>query len=241
LGTPDVPLATLSGKLEEQLPQWSWDETLERLLAESPQLAEARAGVERAQWVLKRQCAQRLPNVEVSTDVLHDNVSRDPTVSLAVGVPLPIFDRNQGNIRKAQAELAVAQEEVRRVELALRQQLAAVFAQYRSAQQQVEQYSANILPNAKESLQLVRSSYQNGETNYQSVLLAQRTFFQASLAYLDSLSQLRASAVSLEGLLLTGALQAGAPVAAPQSWAAGSRGGRFDDNVGMTPLMGAER
>ena len=64
------------------------------------------------------------------------------------------------------------------------------------------------LPNAKASLELVRNSYEHGEANYQTLLLTQRTYFQTSLAYLESLRELRASAVGLEGLLLTGALQA---------------------------------
>ena len=44
-----------------------------------------------------------------------------------IGVPLMIHNRNQGNIMKAQAELAAAQHEVKRVELLLQEQLASSF------------------------------------------------------------------------------------------------------------------
>ena len=85
---------------------------VEPALAESPQLAGAQAGVARAQAALSRECAGRNPNVELQAGVQYDNATRDTIAGVQVGVPLPIYNRNQGNIRKAQAELAAAQQEV---------------------------------------------------------------------------------------------------------------------------------
>jgi cobalt-zinc-cadmium efflux system outer membrane protein len=125
-----------------------------------------------------------------------------------VGVPIPFFNRNQGNIRKAQAELAAAQQEVKRVRLALEQRLSMVFEQYSNARQQVEKYNRDIMPNAEESLKLVSAGYKQGEFNYLALLIAQRTYFQTNLAYLDALGDLRKSAAALEGNLLSDSLQA---------------------------------
>ena len=114
---------------------------LGRVMAESPVLAEARSGVARAEAVLSRQCAERMPNVDLQAGVLYDNATRDTIAEVQAGVPLPLFNRNQGNIRKAEAELAVARADVRRAELELQQRLAAAFEQYQNARCQVEKYA----------------------------------------------------------------------------------------------------
>ena len=193
VGNPTMQPVPLAGNLQDGMVQLGWEDALNRLLAESPQLAGARAGVARAQAVLSRQCAERYPNVELQAGAQYDNATRDTIAGVQVGVPLPIFNRNQGNISKAQAELTVAQREVARVQLALQQRLALVFEQYATALRQVEKYQADILPNAQESLKLVSSGYRQGEFSYLVLLTAQRTYFQTNLAYLDALRDLRAS------------------------------------------------
>jgi cobalt-zinc-cadmium efflux system outer membrane protein len=90
----------------------------------------------------------------------------------------------------------------------LRNRLASTYEQYANARQQVEAYRDHILPNANKSLELTGSGYQQGEFDYLTLLTAQRTYFQANLDYLRSLSQLRARSVELEGLLLSNSLAA---------------------------------
>jgi outer membrane protein, heavy metal efflux system len=140
--------------------------------------------------------------------VQYDNATRDAIAGVQVGIPLPIFNRNQGNICKAQAELTAAERDVERVQLALQQRLALVFEQYATALRQVEKYHDDILPNAQESLKLVSTGYRQGEFSYLVLLTAQRTYFQTNLAYLDALRDLRTACVAIEGYLLGDNLQA---------------------------------
>ena len=207
VGNPTMQPAPLAGNLQDGMVQLGWEDTLNRLLAESPQLASARAGVARAQAVLSRECAGRYPNVALQAGVQYDNATGDAIAGVQVGVPFPIFNRNQGNISKAQSELTAAQRDVERVQLALQQRLALVFEQYASALRQVEKYQADILPNAQESLKLVSSGYRQGEFSYLVMLTAQRTFFQTNLTYLDALRDLRSAGVAIEGNLLGDNLQ----------------------------------
>lgn len=216
VGAPEMQPTPLIGNLEDGIPQFTWEETFERLLATSPQLAAAQAGVARAQAALSRECAERIPNVELQVGVQQDNVTGDTIAGVQLAVPIPIYDRNQGNIRRAQAELSLAQHEVDRVRLALQQRLAAVFEQYLTARQQIDTYTREILPNAQESLKLVSAGYRQGELSYLELLTAQRTYLQANLAYLEALRQLRAAAATIEGNMLTDSLQGAEPaVAAP--------------------------
>lgn len=207
LGTSDMGYPTLAGDLDSGWPDLNWEATVQRLLSDSPQLAQARSGVARARCFLSRQCAERVPNLEFRVGLAHDNASGKDITNAELGLPLPLLNRNQGNIARAHAELAAAEAEVRRVELALQERLAVRFQQYATARQQVERYRSDILPNARESLELVRQGYRLGEFNYQALLLAQRTYFQTNLAHLESQRQLRISAIAIEGLLLTGGLE----------------------------------
>ena len=208
LGQPETEPQTLAGQLDEDLPKFTWKDTLRELLARSPELAQARSGVERARCELALQQAERRPNFFVEGAAKYDTGSDFTVADVAVVVPLPLFNRNQGNIMEAQAGLIGAQRDVRRVELDLQARLAEAFEQYASARYRAQAYTDTILPDARQSLDLVAKGYQEGEFGYLELLTAQRTYFDANLSYLDSLDQLWAQTVDLEGLLLRGGLEA---------------------------------
>ncbi|MHB0958820.1 MAG: TolC family protein [Pirellulaceae bacterium] len=201
----------LVGDVQDGLSPLTWEDTFHRLLSQSPELAQAEAGVARAQAALRRECAGRYPNVDLQAAVQYDDSTNDTFGSVQVGVPILIYNRNQGNIRRAQAELMAAQNDVQRIQLALQQRLGRAFEQYANAIYQVEKYKQNILPAAEASLTLTNEGYRQGEFSFLSLLTAQRTFFQTNLAYLESLRDLRASATAIEGNLLGDSLQVGGP------------------------------
>lgn len=199
--------ARLCGEIQDGLVRWTWEDALQHVLCDSPTLAESQAGVARAQAVLARECAGRIPNVDLQATMQYDNATRDAIAGVQAGVALPWFNRNQGNIRRAEADLSAAQADVRRVTLDLQQRLAAAFEQYQNARYQVEKYAAEIMPNAQASLDLVATGYRHGEFNYTAMLTAQRTFFQVNLAYLEAIRDLRSASVAIGGNLLSDSLQ----------------------------------
>jgi len=206
-GVPDMPPIRLSGALDGALSEFTWDVTIARVLSESPEIAEARSGVSRAEAVVTREYGARIPNITAEVGVFHDNEADDSIAEIQTGFPLPLFNRNQGNIRKAQADLVSARHEVRRKELETQQRLAAVFEQYQNARCQVDHYSKEILPDARASLELALAGYRQGELNYLLLLTAQRTYYHAHLAYVDALGDLRNTVVAMEGNLLADSLQ----------------------------------
>jgi cobalt-zinc-cadmium efflux system outer membrane protein len=111
--------------------------------------------------------------------------------SVQVGVRLPLFDKNQGNIQAAHAQLAHAQAEVARVELSLRQRLASAYASYRTALALVQSYHKDNLPEAKEAYELYLDSFRRRRAAYPQVLIAQRNYFQINVDYVQALEQLR--------------------------------------------------
>ena len=72
-----------------------------------------------------------------------------------VGVQLPIFNRNQGNIAAAKGEIESAKQELARVKLQLQRDLASMFRAYDSARVTVQQYKVDMLPRGGTGLQAI--------------------------------------------------------------------------------------
>jgi cobalt-zinc-cadmium efflux system outer membrane protein len=208
VGIPDMQPATLRDDLAQPTPNMTWQESLARLLGTSPELARAQANVQAAQCALARQIAGRIPDFDLAGSVRYNFASEDTIATVGATVPLQLYDRNQGNIMRAQAELRAAQQEVHRVEMSLQQRLANAFKDYANARQQVQRYDEEILPDAKESLGLIQQGYRQAEFGYLELLTAQRTYFRVNLDYVTALRDLWVSSTRIEGMLLTGALQA---------------------------------
>lgn len=208
VGVPGLGEAPLSGDLVADMPTFSWEESIDRILYESPELAATRAGVDRAAAALRRARVEPVPNVTVQAGPQYDNNARGPVANANVIMAVPIFNYNQGNVRRAEAELRSARAEVARKELELTTRLATALERYSNARNQVTQYREEILPNAKEALDLVAVGYRQGEISYLSLLTTQRTYFQTNLAYLEALRELWEGSVAIDGLMLTDSLQA---------------------------------
>jgi len=207
VAVPNLRLAPVVGDLDRGVASFTWDDSLAAVLTKSPELAAAHAKVERAQFTVNRERRERIPNVDALLSVRHQNITSDDVANVQIGIPIPLLDRNQGNIYRAEAELAAARAEVRQIELDLQDRLAVSYRRYANAQQQADKYSKRILPRANESLTLVQNGYEKGQVAYLTLLTTQRTYFRVHLDYLAAIRELRQSAVQLDGQLLSGSLQ----------------------------------
>jgi cobalt-zinc-cadmium efflux system outer membrane protein len=203
----DLDVNTLVGSIEVLPLSMTWQEIHGVVMAESPELAAAHAGV--AEWKLAVERAEKeiKPDLDVMLSLRHNNITSDDIANVQVGFPIPFLNRNQGNIQAARANRTAAEQRVRQVELRLTDQMATTYRQYASARQQVERYQQQLIPRADRSISLVQQGYQNGQVDYLTLLSTQRTFFQIRLEYLKSLSQLHRNAILLKGLMLSGSLQ----------------------------------
>ena len=206
VGVPDLTPAPLLGNLERDLETRDWDTLFANLLANSPELQAAQMRVQRGRSQIRRQAVQPIPNLFTQVGVAHDTATGSTITGVQVGIPLPLFNRNQGNRDFAYAEYRRAVSDVERLQLALRHRLATAFRDYGQARQQVERYKMDILPTARENLDLTEEGYKQGEFDFIRVLTARRTFFETNLNYVDSLVALQQSNVALSGLLLSGGL-----------------------------------
>ncbi len=138
VGQPTMEEKPLSGKLDADIPHNEWEASYALILEQNPELAAARARVERARIGTHRARRQNIPDVDVMTTVSHDNQTGDDVASVLVGIPIPVFNRNQGNILTADAELVSVHSDVERIELVLRDRLAVAYRRYDNARQQSE-------------------------------------------------------------------------------------------------------
>lgn len=207
VGHPGLAPTTLAGNLEQPLGQYEWGCTLQHILQASPEIHVARTEVERNRSGLAREQVEPIPNVNVRGGVQYNFESKDTEALVEVGLRVPLWDRNQGNIQAAEAELARSQAEVRRVELSIERRLAEVFQRYRTALTVVEEYRGSVLPQEREAYSLYLDSYKRRRAAWPQVLVAQRTFFQTSTEYIDALAELRRVEVALGGYLLVDGLE----------------------------------
>ncbi|MFM7070264.1 MAG: TolC family protein [Planctomycetota bacterium] len=202
MGREDLGSRPVEGDVSDDGRDYEWEPMRQRLLGSSPELAVALANAQRAQAMLARARVEPIPNLTIQGIIQRDAAISSTDGAIQATMPIPVFNRNQGNIRAAEGEWIAAEQAVRRLELDLQSRLAPVYERYRNAKQQVERYREEILPNAKETLDLVQASYEAGESNYLALLTAQRTYFQTNLAYLDGLRELWSAIWEMEGLLV---------------------------------------
>ncbi|MEX0937951.1 MAG: TolC family protein [Pirellulales bacterium] len=207
VGVPEIEPVRLLGDVDQGIPQLTWETSLARLMAQSPQLTAALAQVEEARWLVRRAQAEPVPDVSVQVAVMKNTATGDTVSSVTAGIPLPLFNWNQGGITEAQADLRGAQSDVDRTALRLQSELADAFLAYDVARQEVARYQEEILPNSNANLELAQEGYRRGLQGFLTLLVAWRNYAENHLAFLDALERLRRSAVVIEGLLLSGSLE----------------------------------
>jgi cobalt-zinc-cadmium efflux system outer membrane protein len=218
-GQPGLPLARLEGKLEEASPI-DPQVAVQTILRDSPTVKRAEQGAVAAQAQLRSARRESVPDVTVRAGLQQSYEAMDQTgrpVGLqgfgTATIALPIFNRNQGNVQAAEAELERAQAEVSRVRLSLRQLAEPLVQRYLTSQAQAARYKQEMIPRASRAYQLYLDKYRAMAAAYPQVIVSQRTLFQLQVSYIQVLQELWTSAVMLQNFNLTGALNA--PISSP--------------------------
>jgi outer membrane protein, heavy metal efflux system len=211
-GKPDLPVTHLAGDLDT-IPDITYDQALATTLRESPQLRLAQQSVERAEASLRQAKKAVIPNLELSANLSQDNEPLDsPRKSVGLvggvqlGVQLPIFNRNQGNIAAAKDEIESARQELARRKLEIVRDLASLFREYDEARLTVHQYKTEMLPRAGQAYQMYLKNYQGMAAAYPQALMSQRTLFQLEVDYVQALSTAWQSSLGIRAFGLSDGL-----------------------------------
>ena len=167
----------------------------ESALANRPDVKVAAAEVSLAESTIKLE--QSRAKGEVTPYVGYKRVGVDNTVLAGVTVPLPLGNRNETGIARAEARQKVAEINL---SLARNRALAEVEAAYRAyetAREQVRAYEAGLLRQADESREIQLGAYQEGAAELITLIDAQKTrteiranYYRAIFDYYTSIFQL---------------------------------------------------
>lgn len=206
VGLPSMQPMPLTEQLETDSPTLDWATCYATVIDNNPSLHAAKMRVDQARIRIKRARKEPIPDIDLLVAHRHHNVTDENVTNVQVGIPVPLFNKNQGNIRSAEAEWRAAGKELKRIELVLQDRLAVTYRRYTNAVQQMQRYRERMIPRAKTSLKLVTDGYEKGQVQYLTLLTAQRTYWQVSLSYLDSIKESRVARSLIEGQLLSDSL-----------------------------------
>lgn len=136
----------------------------------------------------------------VSVGVRRFEEGSDNAFLVGISIPLQIFNKNQGNIAKAQAEYWQSQSNAHQFELNLRQNLFDNWQTWRTAYAEAAHLKNKLLPAADKSFRLAQSAYERGRFTYLEVLDAQRTLIDARDQYLTTLRRYHNARINVKRL-----------------------------------------
>jgi outer membrane protein, heavy metal efflux system len=212
-GKGDLPTSALQGELE-RTPDMNAEEMVDSVVANSPTVKRARQEAAVAQARLKDAKRESIPDLQLRAGEQYngERVSENPVKSAGAqsfataGINIPLWNRNQGNVGAANAEVERANQDVMREQLSLRQQAAPLAQSYETAKFEAERYKTQLIPRATRAYELYLKKYQNMAQAYPQVLVSQRTFFQLQIGYLMALHDVWRNAIALQNYTLSGGL-----------------------------------
>jgi len=201
LGHPvDLPLTSSA----QDLPVLPDQETiLASALDANSRIEKARLAINRAQKAQILAQSRSIPNIIASIGPRYSDIDNETTLDIGIEIEIPLFDRNQGNIRAALAQRLSSASVLREVQLELIAEVSKAYAAYQSAMIAADRYKNQLLPKAQRTLDLTRQAYERGKVDYLRLLDAQQVVVESRIAYIDSLQRLHEAAALLRELAQT--------------------------------------
>jgi cobalt-zinc-cadmium efflux system outer membrane protein len=183
-------------------------ETLLRLMAQHhPSLLVRREAVAARQARLEAERRSAFPDPTVGA-----SYTREPGVGgqastdiwlFNLSVPLPLWQRNQGGVARAAAELDLARGEAAQVENSLENHIQLAATALNSASERVEIYEKSVIPQLQKNLNALQKAYELGEVNLLQVSQTRERLLEGSKQYLDARVSYFGAVAQLEGLIGT--------------------------------------
>ena len=168
------------------------DSLLDVARKQRPDLAGAKISRDRAEASVRSSQRLRFPEVEMSAGVSgqgsYSSAINPPTFSFGLSLTPPIFNRFEGEIVKAKADLTAQKAQLAKTEAQVLNDVQTAFTQFKSARSRVERAERELLEHAKHTRDLVQLQYQKGAASLLEYLDAQRMLISTKLDYEGDLS-----------------------------------------------------
>jgi len=175
---------------------------LAQRLASAPRMRQARVQVSRQQAQVDLERALRVPDLRVTVGSQRDRERADGSQAvLGISVPLPLFNRNQGNLAAAMHRADQARDELDAQQLELHQALADARQRAEVSQAQLDSLTRDLLPAAQQAYDAAVIGFELGKFSFLDVLDTQRALILARTQYLGALSARYLAATDLERIV----------------------------------------
>jgi len=174
---------------------------LDDRLADAPLLAQARIELDRRRALVRVETAATVPNLAVTVGAKRLQEAGVTQAVLGFSVPLPVFDRNQGNLAEALRREDKAQDQLAAAVLRLSTDVAQAQERLRSARAEAETLQRDALPGARLAFDAASQGFALGKFSFLEALDAQRTWFQVQAQAQRALADSLRAAAEIERLL----------------------------------------
>jgi len=145
-------------------------------VSQNPRYQAALQQIESARWSVAAERASRIPGISLS--FFNDREIDKKATGLKLGFSVPLWNRNEGSVRLAEAELSELQANSAQLKASIEAEAERLVRGSRTAKELAVSYRREILPAAAEALSIVRFSLEQGEANLLSWLEARRSYLE---------------------------------------------------------------
>jgi len=176
----------VAGELRYQKLPGNLEDLQALALKDRPDLRAAEQGITAAQS--QYALAKANGKVDVTGTFNYTHVSGFNSSSITVNVPLPIFNRNQGEIARTDYAIAQAQQLQQEASEQVMTDVRSAYEAVRSNDQTLRIYQSGYLDEAKQSVDISQYAYKRGAASLLDFLDAERSYRDTELAYRQQLA-----------------------------------------------------
>jgi outer membrane protein, heavy metal efflux system len=174
---------------------------LSAFLSSNPDVARWTTEMMQREAVLRLEKSKRIPDLTIGAGARNVKDADETGALVGLSIPLPVFDRNQGNIAAAQTRVFKARRETMAARIDVNSQLLETYGDLVVASQKLEALQKQILPAAQEVYADTNTGYVSGEFDLLSVLDSQRTLFATRLEIVNAQADFQKAKVRIEVLI----------------------------------------
>ena len=166
-----------------------------------PDLLAAEAGLEKAEADLRLQRLLRIPDPTVQFLYEHEPPDQPNTIGLGLAFPLPLWNRNRGAIRSAEAARNQAGATVGKIRAQIASEIVSARVHYRDAAYRWRRYREEIQSRSEEVRKTVSFAYAKGGASLLDLLTAERNDNDVRLATAQAAADTAIAQATLQSAL----------------------------------------
>ena len=192
------------GNLEGSARQKREDSLVLPELKDFPKMQVRSLQIIAARRSLERERAQAIPDLTLSGGYRRFEETDDGAFVAGLSIPLPVFNRNQGNISQASSEVNANEAELQRDTVATKAELDSLLQLRSVLKQERAIIRSSLLPNSKKGLEQIQEAYRLGRVGYLDLIDSQEVYFDTRVRAAENLFSLSSNEAKLR--VLTGTI-----------------------------------